>query len=108
LEAAGKLASGYPGIGRGFDAMTCAALGLDEAAVKDYIKQNKPTYPEFEVWVKKNAKSLTPQAVEKHNDAKRQSILSACGVTNEASAPRDAVNLNNLDDWYEFHQAVLR
>ncbi len=31
LEAAGKLASGYPGIGRGFDAMTCAALGLDEA-----------------------------------------------------------------------------
>jgi hypothetical protein len=34
LEAAGKLASGYPGIGRGFDAMTCAALGLDEQAVK--------------------------------------------------------------------------
>ncbi|MFZ3373997.1 MAG: DUF5069 domain-containing protein [Chthoniobacterales bacterium] len=117
LEEAGKLASGYPGIGRGFDAMTCAALGLDEEAVKDYIKQNKPTYPQFEAWVKKNAKSLTPQAVEKHNasvrgynhdDAKRQSILSACGVTNEASAPRDAVNLNNLDDWYEFHQAVLR
>src|ERR1700730_14217595 len=66
LEEAGKLASGYPGIGSGFDAMTCAALGLDEQAVKDYIKQNKPTYPEFEVWVKKNAKSFTPQAVEKH------------------------------------------
>ena len=117
LEEAGKLASGYPGIGRGFDAMTCAALGLDEAAVKDYIKQNKPTYPQFEAWVKKNAKSLTPQAVEKHNaavrgynhdDAKRLSILSACGVATDASAPRDAVNLNNLDDWYEFHQAVLR
>ena len=30
LEAAGKLASGYPGIGRGFDAMTCASLGLEE------------------------------------------------------------------------------
>ena len=24
--------------------MTCAALGLEEQAVKDYIKQNKPTY----------------------------------------------------------------
>jgi hypothetical protein len=117
LEAAGKLASGYPGIGRGFDAMTCAALGLDEQAVKDYIKQNKPTYPEFEAWVKQNAQSLTPEAVEKHNaavrgynhdDATRQGITTACGIEDDASAPKDAVNLNNLDDWYEFHQAVLK
>src|SRR5947207_7967257 len=71
LEAAGKLAPGYPGIGRGFDAMTCAAPGLDEQAVKDYINRNKPTYPEFEAWVKKNAKSLNPDAIEKHNAAVR-------------------------------------
>jgi len=45
LEEAGKLASGYPGIGHGFDAMTLAALGLEEQAVRDYIKQKKPTYP---------------------------------------------------------------
>ena len=97
--------------------MTCAALGLDEQAVKDFIAKNKPTYPEFEAWVKKNAKSLNPQAVEKHNaavrgyihdDAKRKAILGTCGIPDEASAPRDAVNLNNLDDWYEFHQAVLK
>jgi hypothetical protein len=117
LEAAGKLAPGYPAIGKGFDAMTCAALGLDEQAVKDYIKQNKPTYPEFEGWVKKNAKSLNPQAIEKHNaavrgynhdDDTRQGILSACGMADGASAPKDGVSLNNLDDWYEFHQQVLR
>ena len=48
LEEAGKLALGYPGVGRGFDAMTLAALGLEEAAVRGYIKQNKPTYPQFE------------------------------------------------------------
>ncbi len=71
LEAAGKLAAGYPGLGRGFDAMTCAALGLDEQAVKDFIKQKKPTYPEFEAWVKQNAKSFTPEAVEKHNASVR-------------------------------------
>src|ERR1700676_1455126 len=71
LETAGKLAPGYPAIGRGFDAMTCAALGLDEQAVKDYIKQSKPTYPQFEAWVKKNAKSLNAQTVEKHNTAVR-------------------------------------
>ena len=117
LEASGKLAPGYPGIGRGFDAMTCAALGLEEQAVKDYIKQNKPTYPQFEAWVKKNAKSLNSQAIEKHNaairgydhdDETRKEILGNCRLADDASAPKDAVNLNNLDDWHEFHKAVLR
>jgi hypothetical protein len=28
-------------------------------------------------------------------------------MSDDASAPKDAVNLNNLDDWYEFHRAVL-
>src|ERR1700739_617055 len=69
LETQGKLASGYPGIGRGFDAMTCAALGLEEQAVKDFIKKNKPTYPQFEEWVKKNAKTLNQGAIDKHNAA---------------------------------------
>ena len=117
LESQGRLAPGYPGIGRGFDAMTCAALALEERAVKDYIKQNKPTYPEFEAWVKKNAKSLNRDVIEKHNaavrgynhdDETRKGILSACSMTDDASSPKDAVNLNNLDDWYEFHQQVLQ
>jgi hypothetical protein len=116
LEAAGKLADGYPGIGRGYDAMTCAALGLEEQAVQDYIKTQKPTYPQFEAWVKENAKSLTPDAIEKHNaavrgynhdDETRAKILSASGLPDDDKAPRDAVNLNNLDDWQEFHRAVL-
>jgi hypothetical protein len=116
LESQGKLAAGYPGIGRGFDAMTCAALGLDEQAVKDYIKQNKPTYPQFESWVRKNAKSLNKDAIEKHNaavrgynhdDETRKSVLGASSIADDAAAPKDAVNLNNLDDWYEFHKTVL-
>jgi hypothetical protein len=117
LEATRKLASGYPAVGKGFDTMTLAALGLEEQAVKDYIEQNKPTYPQFEAWVKKNAKSLTREAIEKHNaavrgynhdDETREGILSACGIADDAAAPKDAVNLNNLDDWYEFHQAALK
>jgi hypothetical protein len=117
LEAQGKLAAGYPGIGRGFDAMTCAALGLDEQAVKDFIKQNKPTYPEFEAWVKKNGKTLDRQSIEKHNAAvrgynhdeeTRKGILGSCKIGDDANAFKDAVNLNNLDDWHEFHQAVLK
>ncbi len=116
LEEKGKLAPGYPGVGKGFDAMTLAALGLEEQAVRNYIKQNKPTYPEFEAWVKKNAESLNQDAIERHNaavrgynheDETRRGILSACGMTDDISSPKDAVNLNNLDDWYEFHRAVL-
>src|SRR5207249_7003444 len=113
----GKLASGYPGVGKGFDAMTLAALGLEEQAVRNYIKQNKPTYPEFEAWVKKNGKSVNRESIKKHNaavrgynadDETRKGILGACGIADDAFAPKDAVNLNNLDDWYEFHQAVLK
>lgn len=116
LEEAGKLASGYPGVGKGFDAMTIAALGLEEQALRDYIRKSKPTYPQFEAWVKQNAKSLDRDAIEKHNaavrgynhdDETRKGILGASNITDDASSPKDAVNLNNLDDWYEFHQAVL-
>ncbi len=115
LEAAGKLASGYPGIGRGYDSMTCSALGLDEKAVKEFIAASRPTYPEFETWVKATATSLTPEAIKNHNaavlgyihdDTTREEILCANGIS--SNEPKDAVNLNNLDDWYGFHQAVLK
>jgi len=117
LEEQGKLASSYLGVGTGFDAMTLAALGLEEQAVRDYIRQNKPTYPQFEAWVKKNGKSLNREAIEKHNaavrgynhdDETRRGILGACDMVDDASVPKDAVNLNNLEDWYEFHQQVLK
>jgi Domain of unknown function (DUF5069) len=117
LESQGKLAAGYPGIGHGYDAMTCAALGLEEQAVKDYIKKNKPTYPQFEAWVTKNGKTVDRQSIDKHNaavrgynhdDETRKNILGACGIADDSSAFKDAVNLNNLDDWQEFHQAVLK
>ena len=43
-----------------------------------------------------------------HDDDTRKSILSASGIPDDANAPKDAVNLNNLDDWKEFHDAVLK
>ena len=118
LEAAGKLAPGYPGIGKGYDAMTCAALGLSEDAVKSYIKSSKPTYPQFEAWVKSQpGVKLDKASVDKHNaaitgyihdDETRKSILKANSVADDGSVHPGAVSLNNLDDWYEFHQAVLK
>jgi hypothetical protein len=117
LEATGKLASGYPGAGKGYDQMVIDGLGLNREAVLGYIKQSKPTYPQFEAWVKKSGTKLDKGSIEKlnsairgyiHDDDTRKSILSANSLADDATAPKDAVNLNNLDDWKEFHEAVLK
>ena len=52
LEARGKLAAGYPGIGKGFDQMVISGLGLTADAVRNFVTANKPTYAQFESWVK--------------------------------------------------------
>ena len=118
LEQRGALAQGYPGIGKGYDQMVLDALGLNKDAVVNFIKAQKPTYPQFEAWIKKQpGVKLDKGAIEKlnggirgyiHDDGTRKGVCAACGIPDDASAPRDAVNLNNLDDWYEFHQAVLK
>src|SRR5437667_6295377 len=69
LESCGKLASGYPGAGKGYDQMVIDGIGLNRDAVIDYVKKSKPTYPQFEEWVKKNATKLDKASVEKLNAA---------------------------------------
>jgi len=117
LECKGKLAAGYPGVGKGFDTMVIDGLGLKADAVVNVIKTQRPTYPQFEAWVRKNGTKLDKASIHKlnlaiagyiHDDATRQSILSANGLPDDGSNLPDAVNLNNLDDWYEFHQAELK
>lgn len=118
LECRGKLADGYPGIGKGYDMMTINALGLNADAVKKFIQDSKPTYAQFEAWVKKQpGAKLDKATIYKHNaaimgyihdDGTRKAILGANGITDESSVNPGAVDLNNLDDWYEFHQAELK
>src|SRR5213593_897985 len=116
LESVGKLATGYPGAGKGYAQMGMDDIGLNRDAVMYYVKTSNPTYPQFEAWVKKNATKLDKASVEKlnaairgynHDDGTRKSILGANGLADDMMAPKDAVNLNNLDDWKEFHQAML-
>jgi len=93
------------------------ALNLDPAAVRDFIKQNRPSYFQFEDWVKKQPGAKTDKStIESSNAAvrgylhsaeTRTEILAACGLAEDSSLPRDAVNLNNMDDWAEFHRQVL-
>lgn len=114
LEARGKLADGYPGCGKGYDAMVLSALGVSEDAVKEFVRSERPTYPAFEAWiasqpgVKLDAATIAELNAAitgyNHSDDVRADILKANGLSD---GPKDAVNLNNLDDWFSFHQAEL-
>jgi hypothetical protein len=118
LESRGKLANGYPGCGKGFDQMVLDGLGLDRQKTLDFIKNNRPSYTQFEGWVKQQpGVKLDQSNIEKlnasirgynHDDNTRKGVLSGCGLQDDTSAFRDAVNLNNLDDWNEFHSANLK
>jgi len=118
LESRGKLAPGYPGAGKGYDQMVIDGLGLNRDAVVSFIKTSRPTYCQFEAWIKKQpGVKLDKASVEKlnasirgynHDDGTRKSILGANSLPDDAAAARDAVNLNNLDDWKEFHEAELK
>ncbi len=118
LEARGKLASGYPGAGKGYDQMVIDGLGLNRDAVLNHLKNDRPTYPQFEAWIKKqpgvkldraSIHALNSAIVGYiHDEGTRKSILSANGLADDCTAPVDAINLNNLDDWKEFHDAVLK
>ncbi len=118
LEAAGKLAAGYPGIGQGYDTMVITALGLNADDVKKFLAETKPTYPQFEAWIKRQpGVNLTRANIHalnlsiagyQHKDEVRKGILTANNLPDDGSILGDAINLNNLDDWYEFHQAILK
>jgi len=118
LEARGKLAPGYPGCGKGYDQMVLDGLGLDKQKTLDYIRTSRPSYTQFEGWIKKQpGVKLDKGNIDKlngairgyiHDDATRKSVCTAAGLPDDATAPRDAVNLNNIDDWTEFHNAVLK
>lgn len=116
LEAVGKLHSDYPGCGKGYDQMVLDGLGLDRDAFLAFIKNQKPTYVQFESWVlDQKGGALDGAAVQSlneairgyiHTDDTRASILNAVGRADDGSV-KDAVTLNNLDDWQSFYQAEL-
>lgn len=116
LESAGRLADGYPGIGKGYDSMVISALGLHADAVKKFVGEKKPTYPQFEAWIKQQpGVKLDKATIHKlnvamagyiHDDATRKAILGANGLADDGAVCPDAINLNNLDDWKEFHTAL--
>ena len=115
MDAKGQLHEDYPACGAGFDQMVLDGLGLDKDATLAHISDNSPTYPQFEAWVlEQSGGSLDESAVAElnaaiagynHDDDTRGSILGASTIDDDGSI-LDAVNLNNLDDWYELHASL--
>ena len=117
LDAVGKLHSDYPAAGAGYDQMVLDAIGIDRDAFLAYISENKPSYVACETWIlEQKGGSLDQGAVDKinadingyiHDDATRAEILGAAGRADDGSI-KDAVNLNNLDDWTIFHAEEIK
>ena len=115
LGATGNLAEGYDECGMGYDQMVLDGLGVNRDAAVSFIKDNKPSYAEFENWVVAQRGGSIPQSEidasnaairgYNHDDDTRGAILSAAGVADDGSI-LDAVNLNNLDDWTELHASL--
>ena len=118
LEARGKLATGYPGIGKGYDMLVCNSLNLNPEALRKFITDTRPTYPQFEAWVKQQPGVKLDRATVYtlnqailgylHDEETRKGILNACGLPDDGSVNPCAVDLNNLDDWKEFWEVELR
>ncbi len=117
LGAAGKLHPDYPAIGAGYDQMVLDGLGIEKADFESFIATDKPSYVECENWIlAQNGGSLDAAAVGKlnaaiagyiHTDETRAAILAAAGRPDDGTI-KDAVNLNNLDDWASFHARELK
>ena len=115
LSAKGQLPEGYDECGMGFDQMVLDGLKLDRETTLNHLKDNLPTYPQFEQWVvEQSGGSIDASKIKalnaairgyNHADETRGEILSAYGIEDDGSI-KDAVSLNSLDDWAEFHTAL--
>lgn len=116
LSAAGKLHSDYPACGAGYDQMVLDGLGIDRDTFLAYIADKKPSYIELESWIlEQKGGSLDQGAVDSlnaaikgyiHADDTRAEILGGAGRADDGTI-KDAVNLNNLDDWSILHKSEI-
>ena len=109
LGNAGMLPDGHDYCGQGFDQMTISDLGLEREKVIAYVKTSKPTYVQFEEWVKANGKT-DAATIKKHNDAVHgynhgddtvKRIQGDIGLKD--ASVKDAVTLNILEDLHDLH-----
>ncbi|MDA0336384.1 MAG: DUF5069 domain-containing protein [bacterium] len=117
LAARGMLADGYRAGEGGFDGLLLEALGIESAVAVAFVAETQPDYLAFEAWVQQRAKSesLTPEAIEQFNKRVLCFVKPEPGATQmrdmlgipESDRQWLGTDLNDLDDWHAFHQALL-
>ena len=115
MSAKDVLDDEYDECGTGFDQMMLDGLGLDREETLNYLKSDLPTYPQFEHWVlAQKGGSLEQSVIDKsnqaiidylHPDEDVASISEAVG-TNADHSIKDALTLNELEDWNELHKSL--
>ena len=116
LRARGLLHEDYPDCAEGsLDQRCMKALGLDQEETLAYLRDNLPTYTEFEDWVRQQADPIDPQAVadfnrtlleRQHRPEKLVDIHAALNRPNDGTWT-GGVLLNNLEDWQYAHTSLL-
>jgi hypothetical protein len=113
LHAAGRLPEGYRHGSGGFDELFCTQFGIDQAAFVSFVESSAPDYLETERWVEANATKLTPEAIAAFNDRVLAAVLrdemaaerrQQLGIADATF--RNAVRLNDLDDWAGMHASI--
>lgn len=116
LAAHNLLAEGYDEVGAGFDQMTLDALGLDKAKTIAFVREQHPTYMQFEDWVvAQNGGNVSKDAIAKHNAAitgydhdgtfvDPAEARKELGISNPTFA--NAVTINTVDDLNSLYKQI--
>lgn len=112
LHAKGRLPEGYRHGTGGLDEQTLQNFGVDRDSFIRFITTEMPTYTECEVWFRKHASKLDPDSIAKHNEIasrdkpERLAAAQRDFIGYDDPSLRNAVLLNDLDDWMTFHALV--
>lgn len=112
LSQKGLLPEGYAPCGEGLDKRLLDGLDLDRERVLAVLA-GYPSYAQFEAWVAEELGGTVPQEkIDAVNDLilgrefpeeRSRTILDNCGFPASVDVRR-AADLNQLDDWNEFHR----
>ena len=113
LYSEGRLPEGYRHGEGGFDERFCTHFGIDREAFVHFIETEKPDYLETERWVTAHATNLEPATIAAFNEAVLAANMrdemaeerrASLGLTD--ASLKNAIALNNLDDWAATHASV--
>lgn len=115
LSATARLPAGYKDIRPGFDYIVLEGLGINPDSARDFIFKNLPAYLAFEQWIcAQPGVDVSPENISKINEIlvgktkgseARTQILRESGLPEDIKI-KDAIMLNNLDDWKSVHDQI--